>query len=472
MLIEMGKNEYMMPYPNEFIVYSADLIGLFIPSALHPLFGQYFTHFYQQFTGNIVENATYVGYTVIFLVAYYILKCRKKLGEAKFWILSSAFFLILSLGPILHIMGRTHFTVFDVTVPLPYLVLYYIPVIQIARVPARLTFMLMLSLAVLAGYGIKELLKHIDGKLLGKISKKDIVVMILSLLIIFEFMIIPYPVHKVTVPKFYEQLAAEKGDYAIIEVPFKEDLFLLSDYMYYQTIHEKKLVGGYISRTPKYASDFVENTLVISNYWNMHSESDILNQDLSRIGNTLLNAYDIRYIIIHKKNLKQDELEYVETLSRNTLNETLVYEDSEIVAYEVKKAKESMPYMECYRNFYQAETWEGQIWRWMDNDAELVIVNTNEQNINVNLTFSVASFANPRRLEVRANNITVLSRTIGPKESIVIPDMVLHHDKNIVEFHTLEEPVTVGSIVHNGDTRRVILALSNVSLEVNSVGGK
>ncbi len=287
MLIEMGKSTYMIPSPNESVFYSADLMGFFIPSALHPLFGQYFTHFYEQFTGNMVENTTYIGYTVIFLVVYYVFKNRKKLGETKFWIWSAAFFFIMSLGPMLHVGGRTHFTVFDMTVPLPYSVLYYtLPIIRITRVPARVTLMLMLSLAVLAGYGIKELFKHSE-KLLGKISKKDIAVVIISCLVIFEFIMVPYTVRRVYVPEFYKQMAAEKEDYAIIEVPFNKDVFLLCDYMYYQTIHEKRVVGGYLSRTPEYAIEFIKNTPVISNYWDMHEESDILNQNLSKIGNPL-----------------------------------------------------------------------------------------------------------------------------------------------------------------------------------------
>jgi hypothetical protein len=471
MLIEMGKSTYIVPSPNESVVYSADLMGFFIPSIRHPLFGQYFTHFYEQFTGNVVENTTYIGYTVIFLVVYYVFKNRKKLGKTKFWIWSAAFFFILSLGPILHVGGGTHFTVFDVTVPLPYSVLYYIlPIIRITRVPARLIFMLMLSLVVLAGYGIKELLKHSNGKLLGKISKKDIVVMIFSFLIIFEFMIIPYPLHKVVVPEFYKQLAAEKEDYAIIEVPFNKDVFLLSDYMYYQTIHEKRLVGGYLSRTPEYAIEFIKNTPVISNYWNMYEESDILNQNLTKIGNPLLGYYNIGYILIHKKDITREEFGYLENLSSDILNDTPVYDSEELIVYKVKKVQDRIQYMICDDGFYDAETWsDGHIWRWMDNDARLLVINTDERDIKVNITFSAVSFAKPRRLEVQADDAPILNITVPqkPKEGIGIYGIVLHHGTNTLKFHTLEEAATIGTVLHNSDTRRVTIALSNVSLEVS-----
>jgi len=475
MLIEMGKSTYMVPSPNESVFYSADLMGFFIPSALHPLFGKYVSQFYQNFTGNIVENTTYVGYTVMFLVAYYILKCRKKLGEARFWILSSAFFFILSLGPILHINGRTHFTVFDVTVPLPYSILYYLPVIQIMRVPSRLVFMLMLSLAVLIGYGIKELFKYSNEKTLGKISKKDITVVVISCLVIFEFIMVPYPVHRAYVPEFYRQIAAEKEDYAIIEVPFNKDVFLLSDYMYYQTIHDKRLVGGYLSRTPAYTTAFIENTPVINNFWSLQPRSDILDQNSTKLGGWLLDYYNVRYVILHKDHLSPEEFEYANNLAREIFNNSLAaYEDDTLVAYKVNKIYNRTTYMACEDNFYAAERWsDGRLWRWISNDAKLAVINSNEHDIGINLTFSTISFAKPYTLEIMVNNVKFKSITVtsAKVEKLTLQNIKLHSGRNIIEFHTLEEPVTIDSVLHNGDTRRVNLALNNVSLEVESGGG-
>ena len=42
---------------------------------------------------------------------------------------------LLSLGPILQVAGKSQFTVFKVTVPLPYLVLFKLPLISIMRTP-------------------------------------------------------------------------------------------------------------------------------------------------------------------------------------------------------------------------------------------------------------------------------------------------------------------------------------------------
>jgi hypothetical protein len=467
MLIELTRSNYMKPSPADSVWYSADLVGFFIPSRIHPLFGEYVASLYEKFTSHISENTIYIGYTVIFLVGYYVLKHRKSLGESKFWVVSSLFFFLLSLGPILHILGKTNFTVFNVTIPLPYLILYYIPPISITRVPSRLSIMLMLSLSVLTGYGIKEILH--------KISRKNIATILILSLILFEFVVFPCPTNKIDVPEFYKQISLESDNYAILEVPFRD----MSEYMYYQTIHEKKLVGGYLSRAPEYATTFVENTPIISDFWSLHLKPDILNQNTLQMGAWLLDYYGIRYVVIHKNRLNSTEFEDVNDLSKKIFNDAPpVYEDETLVVYKVKKTYTPPLFMACEDNFYQAEICiDGNPWRWMDNNAKLVIINTKNYDININITFFVLSFVRPRTLEIRANNISVQNITVPQSDkfltkpwqserSVTIPNITLHSGKNVIEFYTPEGSEIVDEVLHNNDMRRVSLRLRNVSVGV------
>ncbi len=77
----------------------------------------------------------------------------------------------------------------------------------------------------------------------------------LPVLILFEFWSAPF----VTVPPgwdvpIYEQLAQEPGRFGVLELPIRQ----FGDYMAYQTLHGKPIVGGYISRQPPYPT--LENT--------------------------------------------------------------------------------------------------------------------------------------------------------------------------------------------------------------------
>jgi hypothetical protein len=69
------------------------------------------------------------------------------------------------------------------------------------------------------------------------------------------------PVPRVTasarVPAIYETIAADPGDITVLEIPFgiwdgtSQTGFPNIAKMYYQTRHEKRLVGGYLSRVPR-----------------------------------------------------------------------------------------------------------------------------------------------------------------------------------------------------------------------------
>ena len=61
---------------------------------------------------------------------------------------------LLSLGPLLQVAGKSQFTLFKVTVPLPYLVLFKLPLFSIMRTPARLTVLVMLALAILVAFSL------------------------------------------------------------------------------------------------------------------------------------------------------------------------------------------------------------------------------------------------------------------------------------------------------------------------------
>lgn len=107
----------------------------------------------------------------------------------------------------------------------------------------------MLGYSVLAGYGLSELLKY-------KVEKKALIYTIVSFLMIFEYLCIPYPTTQITVPEFYYKISNDTDNYALLEIPQNSNAAHMNfTYLYYQTIHQKPLVGGYAAR---YSAD-VEN---------------------------------------------------------------------------------------------------------------------------------------------------------------------------------------------------------------------
>lgn len=341
-ILNSGTN-YM--YVGGSVFHSADLLGFFIPSQFHPVFKELFGPIYKNFTGGWAEYTVFAGYTVLFLALFAILKIKTK--EIKFWVLSTVIFFILSLGPVLHINGVLNIPVekgYSVLIPLPYLLLMRIPIVSITRVPSRWDVLVMLSLAVLAGYGLNYILKRFKGKFSNKISQKNALVIVFSSLILFEFLAVPFPMSSMKVPEFYYQLKNESEDYAIIEIP---DINI-SHYMYYQTVHGKKLVNGQVARASTDVSTFIESNPFVRLLFRFHVPENrrllnetietLLNQNIIENGKSNLNYYNIRYIILHEEDLTNEQLNFVNNLLRKTLKtEPKIYKEDKLIVYKIEK---------------------------------------------------------------------------------------------------------------------------------------
>jgi len=268
--------------PRETLVYSSDLLDSFVPSGLHPLLGGAA----RELERNTAERSVFLGYTVLALAGL-ALVWRRRPGAA-FWALAAGGAWLLSLGPLLHAGGRSTFTAFGVTIPLPYMALYgWVPGFSVMRVPARFAVLASLALAVLVGYALATLAARYSQRLSVIMSTVAVVLMAA------EFLILPYPLAAAGyhIP-FYEQVAREPGRFALLELPLRP----MSDYLAYQTVHGKPLVYGYLSRQPP--DPFVTATPAL-HYLLNSTPPDALTPAAAAATVPALRAAQVRYVIVH-----------------------------------------------------------------------------------------------------------------------------------------------------------------------------
>lgn len=379
------------------IIASADLFAFLTPAKFHPIFGKYVSWAYELFTRDIQENTVFLGYTTIALSIYALLKIDRK--KTKFWILSAVIFLILALGPVLHVFGKFLFTSpiplgdfaksiglrttqlgYDllnkfIGIPLPYLLLHlFVPYFSLLREPARFTILAMLSFSVLAGYGMMELFK---------IKRyNNLLFFLILFLILFEFLAVPLELREYYAPKFYYQLTKDKDDYAILEVPIDYSGYggevtepnKKPDYMLLQIIHNKRLISGAFTRKPPNTTYFIDTTPlllelrdpypitkaahdrmmkkvlnanpeaaeIIGKYLNAeediysYSEQNVSQAQPSKADIKKLQENNIRYILIHKNYIDKDTFIKMNNLLIKLLpNSTPVYEDKELLVYKI-----------------------------------------------------------------------------------------------------------------------------------------
>ena len=270
MLAEARSNKNISFDPQETIFYSANLLSFITPYELHPVLGSFSQKTAEKFSGNPAERTTYLGFVGLILAVVALvdglLATRKRRDRPAppinpagpgFWFLSAVFFVILALGPMLTIGDRSLFTVFKLTVPLPYAAFYSLPFFSIMRTPARFDLLAILALAILAAFGIRALASWGERWIKRKPASQWAVpglTLVVSLLILFEFapyVTTAYP----NVPPIYNPVRQDTNpNHAVLELPLRP----ASHFYIAQVAYSKPMIGGYLARQ-------VDNPLVDQN---------------------------------------------------------------------------------------------------------------------------------------------------------------------------------------------------------------
>jgi len=286
-LAQTGQDWMRLP-PRETLIYSSDLVDSFVPSALHPLWSAPARELERrQPQRDTAERSVFLGYTAI-LVAGLGVALRRDRATA-FWALVAAGAWVLSLGPVLHVLGQSTLGAAQATIPLPYQALYaLVPGFAVMRVPARFIVLASLALAVLIGYALAALGQRRPGS-----RRSGLIAAAVGALLAIEFLAVPYPLAGVgyKIP-FYAAVAREPGNFALLELPLRP----MSDYLAYQTVHGKPLVHGYLSRQPP--DPFVAGTPVLHYLLNSTPVGALAPADAAA-GVAALRAANVRYAIVH-----------------------------------------------------------------------------------------------------------------------------------------------------------------------------
>ena len=287
---------------------SADLVGLVTPTALHPLGGDWTETLQQTLEGTSRfrdVNTLFLGWTGLALALVGAIRYWRRLGV---WIASIVVFALLSLGPLLQVNGRSTFDLDGLTVnfPLPFILLHYIPLVKANRVPNRFGVLVMLALAVLAGFGAYWLLKKVTSRKRPAVRLiTSIGVLLLASLLLFDHWSVPLPLTDARIPSAYEQVAKDEDDFSILQLPmgwrngFGVQGAESTQTQYYQSYHGKRLLSGNISRNPPFKFDYFRRVPILESLISIqtYGQVDAKRRAADRAtASEFANFYDIRYV--------------------------------------------------------------------------------------------------------------------------------------------------------------------------------
>lgn len=235
-------------------VSSLDLLSYVTPPPWH-LLGDHFEGVNTAIVGG--ERLGYVGIGVLLggLVGAATIIATRRGGGA--FVVMAAVFTVLSFGPFLHVNGEAgaRFEMYGTpfSVPMPYLLLHYVPVLNGLRVPARFSAVAALGVAVVAAVGLGRLVESRGRLAVSLVAAALVALTVVDLRQDWDFA----PLLDPDIPPAYEALAAADGDRAVIEVPLQwRDGFGVyggagadqSILLYYATAHGKPLASGMVAR--------------------------------------------------------------------------------------------------------------------------------------------------------------------------------------------------------------------------------
>lgn len=300
------------------ISHSADLAGFLWPNTLHPLWRSAALH--NWLPGGLSSSVTSLGVAVVALVGIGA-RCgwpedvRHRyplLASRTLWCGALVVFFVLALGPYLNVCGfhtlesdgetitlrgvgtttRAAFWPFTwlvgtYRVPLPFLLIERLPLIDLFRGPSRFLLVVMLPVAVLAGRGVDVLCRR------GRSAQIGAAILVAGAT--FEYWIAPNPYHVPLVPQAFTVIAQTPGSGAILEVPLSQ---LSRKYLLYQITHERPLLSGMISYVPQAQQRFLDSLPLLraarDRDWRGVARADDVAQ---------LAAYGVEFIVLYRADL-------------------------------------------------------------------------------------------------------------------------------------------------------------------------
>ncbi len=355
-LYEIFESGYSLPGWGHSEKLLVDLNGFFTPTSLNPLNRHWEAELdlVRQGISRFSDvNTFFVGYVSALLALIGVLHFGRR---TKLWVTVVFAFAVLALGPLLHIDGVSEFDLdgLTTTVPLPFLILHYIPLIKENRVPNRYSILVTVGLAVLIGYAVWWIVSFVSRVALQPGAKDTFrvsaapgasatsvtapgnhgdvpplqpaqaiprpsftatgqlvpiaVCFLLAGGLLVEHLAVPLPLTDARVPEVYAQIMRDAGEFTVLSLPLgwrnsfgqlgAED----TRTQFYQSVSQKFLLTGQIQRNPPFLFDYFNRAPILSSIIALETYKTLdpatIERDRAQAPE-FVYFFDIRYLVIN-----------------------------------------------------------------------------------------------------------------------------------------------------------------------------
>jgi hypothetical protein len=299
-----------------------DLATLFMGNPLNGAFGEVIVGLYRRFGIDVVESTGWLGVAPVVLAIWLVRRTTgrpsgmqaeqsghglRSSATVRRWIVVGVVFLVWSLGSHLRVFG------INTGMPLPQVFFHYLPIVANARMPGRAIVLVYLALAVLGALALAQR---------GLWRNPRLYFAAATALLITDFLPAPFPLVALDRPAIYQTLRGRSEQGALCELPFgirdgSGERGLFDDrILFYQTIHERPLVGGFLARLPPSLIDVYERDPLLAAFLRLSARSlpldggDALPDRLQ--ARNRLRTDGIAFLMLNRQTASARLIDYVE----------------------------------------------------------------------------------------------------------------------------------------------------------------
>jgi hypothetical protein len=297
-----------------------DLSTLVLGNPYSAVYGAAATRVYRALHVDLIEQ---VGWITPAALIVSILGLVRSRGRRSCWLVPLALFGVWALGPFIAAAGH------GTPLWLPATLVRWVPIVNNARIPGRAIVVVYLCLAVFTAIGFSTLIA----------SGRRGLAAVLAVLLLVDCLPQRPPSYRVSRPGLYATLHALPPG-AVCELPFGirdgfgETGTFDARSMFFQTIHEHELVGGFLGRMPPAMPAQYRALPVVGAFLRLSAgepllESDrLVSPDAARVE---LRRLGIKYIVVNDTRCPSALVRYV----RDLLPATPIAHDAERSLYDL-----------------------------------------------------------------------------------------------------------------------------------------
>ena len=270
-----------------------DLIALFTPNPGHKLLGAPARAWLSAQNNGYTDNVAALTVVAILLVAFAVWRYRFR--PPPVWTALAVFFGALALGPFIFIGGVNTYVIG------PWALLRYVPLVSAARMPGRFAIVLMMAFAMIFALALRHVRERWG-------DRRGLMLAVVAALLAFELAPLPRLLYAASVPEIYRTIASDPRDVRVLGIPLgfvdgeggegRND----ASWQYYQTFHQKPIVGGRMSRISTRQRDRQRAFPVVRLLLQLSEGRQVNEHDLAlarRVAAAFIRSSQLGYVVIH-----------------------------------------------------------------------------------------------------------------------------------------------------------------------------